>query len=846
MEPTDGLSRRRVLRSLAATGVAAGLPTVASGATGPRPAGEDPTVETDDDAVRIEHDGMTAEVRLDPFGVRFSGVDGEGPTGFGYGDASPVAAPPTGDAPVEAAETVAAAAEGAASDRYGTLGFAVSVAEAENTPLEAWAVTVEADIQWVHATRVTDREGATFEVATEVPGLSATVTVDGVDGGLRVRAEPSAPAAVRKSGWSFLRPTGDGANDDRTGERFLGFGERSDGVDQTGSVVENWTEEGPYSTGALKPATDPLVGERFQGGPVGGTNYPVPWFASSDGYGFLLESTYYNEFRLAADRPDAWHVETWEPTFECVVFAGPDPADAVAAFSGFVGRQPEPADWIFGPWFQAAGPGDFREDLTRLFREWDVPTTVRETSIHYLPCADQAGDREFHRERTARDHERGYKVTAYVNSFVCENHPNGAYAEGDSEGYFLQTPGAPDADGDPTQSGETYPVPYFAYFERDHPYHGVVDFTDPEATAWWQDLISKPIEDGYDGWMEDFGEYVPPRSVSADGRTGYELHNRYPTLYHRASHALTTERRGTDFGQFVRAGYTRTAQYARMVWGGDPNQDYSKADGLAAAVSQGQSMGVSGVAYWRSDIGGFVGLLNEEKADEELFLRWAAFGAFNGVMAPRARGYPRPGDDSERAQPWHEDVRPVWRKLCKLRTQLFPYLREAAGTYRESGLPIMRHLAFHYPDDPEVYAADAEYQFLFGRDLLVAPVVTEGARERRLYLPDGEWVNFWDAVEYDEATGAFERVGPVEVVEGGQYVTVDAPLDEIPLFVRAGAELELLPADVDTLANVGSEEYRSLDDVDESEYRTLSFPAGGPPEDVPSDPPSVLPGDPPP
>ena len=96
-----------------------------------------------------------------------------------------------------------------------------------------------------------------------------------------------------------------------------------------------------------------------------------------------------------------------------------------------------------------------------------------------------------------------------------------------------------------------------------------------------------------------------------------------------------------------------------------------------------------------------------------------------------------------------------------------------------------------------------------------------------MYLPDGAWVNFWDGVTYDEETGAFEREGPVEVIEGGCYVTVEAPLSEIPLFVRAGAEIELLPADVDTLADVGSDEYRSLDDVDESEYRTLSFPVDG-------------------
>ena len=795
--PESSLPRRGFLRGAAATGLALG----ATG-RGAATAGDTDALNITEtgEGYRIENGTFAVTVRTDPFGVTFGGSDSAGPTGLGYetSGAVPKAVDP--------------------HDRYGTLGFAVGARQQFNTPMEAWGIEGDVELRWVHATRVTDREETTFTVETADPTRTFSVTFYARGDAIGVDASLSDETGVVKTGWSFARPKDVGARDDRTGERFLGFGERSDGVDQTGSVVENWAEEGPYSAGMLKPVTDPTLGERWQGPePVPGTNYPIPWFVSSRGYGFLLESTYYNSFRLATDRADAWHVETWEPHLEYVVYPGPTPADALARFSGDTGRQPEPAEWFFGPWFQAAGSDEFREELTRHWREWDVPVTVRETSIHYLPCGDHVGEREFHRRRTERDHERGYKVTAYVNSFVCENHPNGAYTEGNERGYFLQTP-----------TGDTYPVPYFAYFDSEHRYHGVVDFTNPDAETWWHGLIAEAVADGYDGWMEDFGEYVPPNSRSADGRTGFELHNRYPTLYHRASHRYTWPKFGREFAQFVRAGYTRTAQYARIVWGGDPNQDYSKADGLAAAVSQGQSMGLSGVAYWRTDIGGFVGVFNEEKTDEELFVRWLQYGAFNGLMSPRARGYPRPRDPSERAQPWHEDVRPIWRKFCKLRTQLFPYIWDAATTYQDTGLPMVRHLALHYPDDPEVYASDAEYQFLFGRDVLVAPVITEGARERELYLPEGEaWINFWDAVIYDEETGAFERRGPVEAIEGGQYVTVDAPLGEVPLFVRAGAQLELLPPEVETLAAPEgvADEVTTLAEVDDR--RTLAFPTRG-------------------
>ncbi len=816
VHPDGQLGRRGFLGGTAGVALGALTPTTAAG-------GELDREERESEIV-FSTDAMRVVISRNPFGVAFSQpeTDAGAPTGFGYHAADGLQLSDLNldldtNKPTEWTDPIR---------RYGTVGFAVGASQQFNTPLEAWGVAASADLTWHHATHITADKGTTFELATTDPARTVDLVVYARGDAIGIQVSIENPGGVVKTGWSFHRP------DD---ERFLGFGERSDGVDQTGNIVENWAEEGPYSTGALQSVTDPIAGERWQGPPpVPGTNYPIPWCLSSRGYGFLLESTAYNLFRLAHERDDAWHVETWEPGLDFVVYPGPTPAEALARFSESIGRQPEPAEWFFGPWYQAAGDHEFREALSARWREWDIPMTVRETSIHYLPAADhkqgddfhpERGTPEFHTQRTASHHEQGYRLTAYVNSFVSENHPDGAFEEGDDAGYFLQTP-----------TGDTYPVPYFAYFDENHRYHGVVDFTNPEAERWWQELVTEPIDHGYDGWMEDFGEYVPPNSRTASGDTGFEHHNRYPTLYHRATHRLTTGQaaglseydQGRSFAQFVRAGYTRTAQYARIVWGGDPNQDYSAADGLAAAVSQGQSMGLSGVAYWRTDIGGFVGVFNEEKTDAELFIRWAQYGAFNGLMSPRARGYPRPLDESERAQPWHQDVRPIWRKFCKLRTQLFPYIWDTALEYQATGLPIIRHLALHYPDDSEVYSDAAEYEFLFGRDLLVAPVITEGARERRLYLPEGSWVNFWDAVTYEEDSGAYTPQPPMEITPGGQYVTVDAPLDEIPIFVRAGTQLELLPPDVDTLANPSTVTDDIVTLADISDYRRLTFPPAGP------------------
>ena len=135
------------------------------------------------------------------------------------------------------------------------------------------------------------------------------------------------------------------------------------------------------------------------------------------------------------------------------------------------------------------------------------------------------------------------------------------------------------------------------------------------------------------------------------------------------------------------------------MWGGDPTEDDSEADGLAAAVNQGLSMGLSGIGYWGSDIGGFHSLFTEERTSTELLVRWLEVGAFSGIMRTQAEGYPLPvlQDGLERAEVWSPDVLPHWRALARLRTQLFPYVWAAAQEYQRTGMPIMRHLALAYP-----------------------------------------------------------------------------------------------------------------------------------------------------
>jgi alpha-glucosidase (family GH31 glycosyl hydrolase) len=208
-------------------------------------------------------------------------------------------------------------------------------------------------------------------------------------------------------------------------------------------------------------------------------------------------------------------------------------------------------------------------------------------------------------------------------------------------------------------------------------------------------------------------------------------------------------------------------------------------------------MGMSGVSTWGSDIGGFFAIGTRELTPE-LLMRWVQFGAVSPVMRMQRNGVAFP--DKPRPQVEDDDQIQNWRRYAKLHTRLFPYLQAADRVYRRRGLPIVRDLALAYPNDERSLTREDEY--LFGPDLLAAPVIEPGATERYLYLPPGRWIDLWRSVSYREKRGTL-RVRRARVLNGRREATVPAPLEELPLFVRAGAVLPLLPADVDTLASYG-------------------------------------------
>ena len=175
-----------------------------------------------------------------------------------------------------------------------------------------------------------------------------------------------------------------------------------------------------------------------------------------------------------------------------------------------------------------------------------------------------------------------------------------------------------------------------------------------------------------------------------------------------------------------------------------------------------------------------------------------------------------------RPQIFDAEILPTWRRYAKLRTQLYPYLQAADSEYLRTGMPIMRHLALTEPGDATAVGRDDE--FMFGEELLAAPVREPGATTRELYLPAGRWIDFWRAVRYRSGPGSLE-LKKAKLLQGGRSATMPAPLEELPLAVRAGAVLALLPATVDTLAPYGAGEEVRLDEIGKK-LHLLAFPRG--------------------
>jgi len=293
----------------------------------------------------------------------------------------------------------------------------------------------------------------------------------------------------------------------------------------------------------------------------------------------------------------------------------------------------------------------------------------------------------------------------------------------------------------------------------------IVDLWNPEAFEWMKAVMRRGmLALGMAGWMADGGEHLPVDCVLYGGVDPLEAHNQYPALWARANaEAIREAGREGDAVFFMRSGWTGSARVVPAVWAGDQLVDWGRGDGLADLVPAGISLGLSGVGNWHADIGGCVNYAWKRRS-RELLMRWVEYAAFTPVMRSHEGGRPEAN-----AQLWDDPALLAHlARMVSIWSGLAPYHEAAAREYAESGLPPIRHAWMHYEDDPALRHLDRQY--LYGRDLLVAPVLNPGRETAEAILPDDRWVHLWSSREF--------RGGPV---------SIEAPLGSPPVFYRAGS-----------------------------------------------------------
>lgn len=539
------------------------------------------------------------------------------------------------------------------------------------------------------------------------------------------------------------------------GESFWGGGEQMSYLQLNGRRFPMWTSEPGVGRDKDDPFTQAMDEASMAGGDYWTTNYPQPTFLSSRGYAVHADVSSYSVLDFTAPGPT---LELWQGHARLEIFSGDTPADLVGRLSTRFGRQPPLPDWAIG------GAIVGLKDGIRSFERLEAMRAAG-VAVAGLWCEDWAGIREtsFGRRlnwnwqwsskrypdlpgRIARLKSQGIRFLAYANPYLSID--GAMFAEAASAGHLALR----------RDDDRPYLVD-FGEFEA-----GIVDFTNAAACAWFSErvLAQELLDIGIDGWMADFGEYLPVDVRLADGSDPMLAHNRWPVLWARVNaEALQSRCKTGDAIFFMRAGYSGVQSSCPLLWAGDQCVDFSRHDGINTVITAALSAGLVGNAYSHGDCGGYTSLLGKVRT-AELLMRWCELAAFAPMMRTHEGNRP---DDNLQVDSTPESLA-CFAAWSRVHAALAPYVRHLCDEARASGLPAQRALFLHFPDEPD--AASVQDQFLYGRDMLVAPVVQEDLSERQVYFPGDEpWVHVWSGREMS--------VG---------WQQVSAPLGEPPAFYR--------------------------------------------------------------
>ena len=579
-------------------------------------------------------------------------------------------------------------------------------------------------------------------------GLYATRVILRLEEGRLVASfSAEGPEAARANRYRVTLPA-------EPSERVYGCGEQFSHFDLRGRVYPLWTSEQGVGRNKTTEVTRLADLHDKAGGDYWWTFFPQPTFATSRRLSYHLETSAYAAFDFRS--PERHELYAWALPGRLVVGAADTMRELVSGVSGLLGRQPELPDWAYdGVVLGIQGGTETCLSKLERARKAGVPVAgiwaqdwegINMTSFGQRLRWDWQWDRERYPglpAEIARLRAEGVRFLGYVNPYVAAGKP--LYAEASAQGLLARR-----------ADGSEYLVD-FGEFDA-----GIVDFTNPAAVEWFKGVIKRNLIGlGLSGWMADFGEYLPADAVLFSGESGETAHSRYPVLWARANREAVLEAGAEGEALFFcRAGHEGSARWAPSFWAGDQLVDWSRDDGLPSVVPAALSLGLCGVGNWHADLGGYT-TVGWARRSPELLARWAELAAFAPVMRSHEGNRP---DSNAQAWDGEESLRLVAR-AARLHAALKSYQLELAREYAEAGLPFMRPLFLHYPEERRL--GTRAYEVLDGPDLLVAPVLRAGARSRSLILPEDEWVHLW--------SGRVHRGGRAKV---------EAPLGEIPVFFR--------------------------------------------------------------
>ena len=515
------------------------------------------------------------------------------------------------------------------------------------------------------------------------------------------------------------------------GEKIYGLGERFTNFIKNGQTVDIWNEDG--GTGTEQAYKN------------------IPFYLSNKKYGLFVDNPGKVSFEVGSEKVSRVQFSVPGEEMSYSVIGGEDLKSILNTYTDLTGKAPLVPDWSYGLWLSTSFTTDYDEKTVLEFVDGMAKRNIPLSVFHFdcrwmkeLEWCNFDWDKSKFPDPEGllkKLHDRGLKVCVWINSYIGQKSP--LFEEGAKNGYFIKNEDGSVWQWDKWQAGMA-----------------IVDFTNPEATKWYQGYLKKLVAMGVDCFKTDFGERIPTEGVKYyDGSDPELMHNYYTYLYNKAVYDVLVETKGADQAILFARSATVGGQQFPVHWGGDCSSNYPS---MAESLRAGLSFGMSGFGYWSHDIAGF-----EDQASPDLYKRWTQFG----LLSSHSRYH---GSTAYKV-PWlyGDEAVDVAREFTELKLQLKPYLKKMAVETHETGVPMMRAMVLEFPDDPT--CEDIDTQYMLGDDLLVAPVFREDG-VARFYVPDDGTGQAWTNI----ITGT--------AYEPGKWYTEQYDYHTLPVLARPGTD----------------------------------------------------------